>query len=143
MVQTQKLEARIRLIAEAAKEASRQMANASTGQKNRVLKEMATGLRRSKAAILKANAKDMAHAAKAGLSKAMLDRLMLDDARVEAMASAVLKLVSLPDPVGKRLESRTLKNGLKLEKVRCPLGVVGIVYESRPNVTIDAAALCL
>jgi glutamate-5-semialdehyde dehydrogenase len=138
-----KLAAEIESLASAARRASHAMAKASTAQKNRALEAIATGLRRDREAILRANRLDMSAGAKAGLSKAMLDRLMLDSKRIEAMAEAVKALCTLPDPVGRIIERRSLKNLLKLQKVRVPLGVVGIVFESRPNVTVDAAALCL
>lgn len=137
------IEKQIFLTALAAKEASRELAKASGDKKNRALRAIAAGLRASKAALLAANAKDMSAGAKAGLSKAMLDRLLLDAKRVEAIAKSVEAVVKLADPVGKVLEKRTLKSGLKLQKVRSPLGVIGIVFESRPNVTVDAAVLCL
>jgi glutamate-5-semialdehyde dehydrogenase len=138
-----RLEKQVTAIAVAAKKASLALAKAPTAQKNKALKAIASGLRRGKAAILRANAKDMAAAAKSGLAKAMLDRLRLDGARIEGIARSVEDVSKLADPVGTLLERRSLKNGLKLEKLRSPLGVIGIVFESRPNVTVDAAVLCL
>jgi glutamate-5-semialdehyde dehydrogenase len=137
------IEKQVQSIALAAKAASRELAKADSAKKNRALKAVASGLRSSKAAILAANARDMAAGAKAGLSKAMLDRLLLNPKRVESIARSVEDVLKLKDPVGKVLEKRTLKNGLKLSKVRSPLGVIAIVFESRPNVTVDAAVLCL
>jgi glutamate-5-semialdehyde dehydrogenase len=137
------LSSAIESLAQSARTASRAMAKASSAQKNLALQSVAKGLRSGGAAILRANRADMADGAKAGLGKAMLDRLMLDEARIESMAKALEALCGLPDPIGKVLERRSLGNGLKLQKVRVPLGVIGIVFESRPNVTVDAAALCL
>jgi glutamate-5-semialdehyde dehydrogenase len=130
-------------IARAARRASYEMAKAGTARKNRALKAIAAALRKGRAAILAANRLDMAAAEKMGLSLSMLDRLMLDEARIEGIARATESVAALPDPVGGLVLKRALKNGLKLEKRRVPLGVVGIVFESRPNVTVDAAALCL
>ena len=138
------LEKQVAAIAAAAREASRELAKADGAKKNKALKAIAfSGLRASKLAIIAANAMDMAAAAKSGMADAMLDRLRLDAKRVEFIAKSVEDVMKLPDPVGKVLERRTLKNGLKLQKVRSPLGVIGIVFESRPNVTVDAAVLCL
>jgi glutamate-5-semialdehyde dehydrogenase len=138
-----KLEKQIDAIALAARAASRALAKAPTAQKNKALRAIAARLRSGKAAILAANARDMAAGAKKGMAKAMLDRLMLDAGRLEKIAASVEQVAKLPDPVGKISERKTLKNGLKLEKMRVPLGVIGIVFESRPNVTVDAAVLCL
>jgi glutamate-5-semialdehyde dehydrogenase len=104
---------------------------------------MAAALRAQNAAILAANAEDLAEARSAGLSGAILDRLALDAARVEAMAQGIETVAALKDPVGQVTESWTRPNGMTIERVRVPLGVIGIVYESRPNVTADAGALCL
>ena len=138
-----KLEKQIDAIALAARSASRALAKAPTAQKNRALKAIAAKLRSSRVEILRANARDMAAGANKGMAKAMLDRLMLDAGRLEKIAASVEAVAKLPDPVGKITERKTLKNGLKLEKMRVPLGVIGIVFESRPNVTVDAAVLCL
>jgi glutamate-5-semialdehyde dehydrogenase len=138
-----KVDMQIEALALAAREASRELAKAGRQKKDRALKAIASGLRRSKAAILSANAKDVAAGRKSGLSPAMLDRLLLDSKRMEGIAKAVEDVAKLPDPVGKLLEKRRLKNGLILKKLRSPLGVIGIVFESRPNVTVDAAVLCL
>jgi glutamate-5-semialdehyde dehydrogenase len=104
---------------------------------------MADGLVRHAAAIKSANAQDLEAGRAAGLSSAMLDRLALDDRRIEAMARGLREVAALPDPVGRVLDERTRPNGLRLRKVAVPIGVVAIIYESRPNVTADAAALCL
>lgn len=130
-------------MAKKARAAAGPLAKAATAQKNEALKAIAAGLRKEAPAILKANARDMAAAKKSKMAPAMLDRLMLDEKRVEGMARAVEDVVKLADPVGKVLEESERPNGLKLSRVRVPLGVVGIVYESRPNVTVDAAVLCL
>jgi len=129
-------------LAKLAKAASRALAKLSTIEKNTCLSAMAAALERDSAAIKSANALDMEIAAKMGLSSAMLDRLKLDDKRIEAMAKGLREVATLPDPVGKILDERTRPNGLKLQKVTTPIGVIVIIYESRPNVTADAASLC-
>lgn len=126
-----------------ARRASRLMARASSRDKEAALKAAAAELRLRKAEILAANAIDMEAGAKSGLTAAMLDRLKLDDARIEGIAAAVEQVAALPDPVGEAIDSRTQANGLVMERVRIPVGVLGIIYESRPNVTADAAALGL
>ncbi len=126
-----------------ARRASRLMARASSQDKEAALKAAAAELRLRKAEILAANAIDMDAGAKSGLTAAMLDRLKLDDARIEGIASAVEQVAVLPDPVGEAIDSRTQANGLVMKRVRIPVGVLGIIYESRPNVTADAAALGL
>ncbi len=103
---------------------------------------MADALGRNRAGILAANAEDMEHAAQMGLSAAMLDRLKLDDKRIDGMANGLREVAALPDPVGRILDDRTRPNGLRLQKISTPIGVVVIIYESRPNVTADAASLC-
>jgi glutamate-5-semialdehyde dehydrogenase len=125
-----------------AREASRPLARLTTAQKNDCLLAMATAIEENRAAILQANATDMENAAQAGLSAAMLDRLKLDDKRVAAMAGGLREVAALPDPVGRVLDDRTRPNGLRLQKVSTPIGVIVIIYESRPNVTADAAGLC-
>ncbi|MFO1456025.1 MAG: glutamate-5-semialdehyde dehydrogenase [Steroidobacteraceae bacterium] len=119
------------------------LALAGTAQKDLALRAAATALRRRQAEILDANARDMAAARAKGLSAAMLDRLQLDPKRVEAMARGLEDIATLPDPVGGVAASWQRPNGLRISRVRVPLGVVGIIYESRPNVTADAGALCL
>ena len=110
--------------------------------KNASLKAVAEGLLRDKAAILAANAQDVERAERGGMHPGMVDRLRLTDARMEAMAEGLLQICGLPDPLGEVLEHFTRPNGLEIEKRRVPLGVIGIIYESRPNVTADAFGLC-
>ncbi|MBU6400397.1 MAG: glutamate-5-semialdehyde dehydrogenase [Verrucomicrobia bacterium] len=129
-------------LARQAKTASRDLARLTTADKNRCLLVMAEALDKNGAAIQEANARDLDAAAKTGLSGAMLDRLRLDAKRVAGMAKGLREVAALPDPVGRVLEERTRPNGLKLRKVSTPIGVVVIIYESRPNVTADAASLC-
>ncbi|HXW59217.1 MAG TPA: glutamate-5-semialdehyde dehydrogenase [Solirubrobacteraceae bacterium] len=126
-----------------AKRAASALARADSERRNAALTEIAAGLIARCEEILQANAQDMQAGREAGLSAALLDRLALDEDRVRAIADAALTIVSLPDPVGEVIEGRRLANGLDVRKVRVPLGVVAVVYEARPNVTIDAAALCL
>lgn len=133
----------MRAFAQRAKVASRVMASATTEQKNRALVGIAAALRARSASIVEANALDLADAKASGKNVAFLDRLLLDTARVEAMAKAVEFIGSLEDPIGEVTESWRRPNGLEIRKVRLPLGVVLMIYESRPNVTSDAAALCL
>lgn len=134
----------VEALARRAKEAARALAPLSANRKNDVLLRVARALREpSSAAVLDANAADVEDAKRAGLSAAMIDRLRLDRARLLAIASAVEEVVRLPDPVGQVVESRRLPNGLEVGRMRVPLGLVGIIYESRPNVTVDTAALCL
>ncbi len=127
----------------AALEAARVLALARTDVKNAALQAAAKSLRARAPEILAANAKDMAAAEAAGLGAAMLDRLRLDASRIEAMASGVEQIAALPDPIGAVAAEWTRPNGLRIQRVRVPLGVIGIIYESRPNVTCDAGALCL
>ena len=123
--------------------AARALALAPAAQKDRALDLMAAAVRAQQAKILAANAEDLADARAAGLSGAVLDRLALDDKRVEGVAVAIEAVRALKDPVGTIMESWTRPNGMTIERVRVPLGVIGIIYESRPNVTADAGALCL
>ncbi len=125
-----------------AKSAASILATLEGEKKNRVLKKIADALEREREAILAANAKDMQEGKKAGLSSALMDRLFLDEGRIQAMAEAVRQIAALKEPVGRVLEGWVTDNGLRIEKVAIPIGVVGIIYESRPNVTSDAAALC-
>jgi glutamate-5-semialdehyde dehydrogenase len=129
-------------LARDAKAASRELAKLTTAEKNACLLAMATALEQNAEAIKQANALDMEFGAKHGLSAAMLDRLKLDDKRISGMAKGLREVAALPDPVGKILNERTRPNGLKLQKISTPIGVVVIIYESRPNVTADAASLC-
>jgi glutamate-5-semialdehyde dehydrogenase len=119
------------------------LARAPTATKNAALEQAAAALRARAAAILAANARDLDAARAKGLSGALLDRLALDPARVESMARGLDEIARLPDPVGTVIAEWTRPNGLRIQRVRVPLGVVGIIYESRPNVTADAGALCL
>jgi glutamate-5-semialdehyde dehydrogenase len=129
-------------LAKRAKAASRDLAKLATADKNVCLLAMADALEQHAAGIKKANASDADTAAGMGLSPAMLDRLKLDDRRIALMANGLREVAALPDPVGKTLDERVRPNGLKLQKVSTPIGVVVIIYESRPNVTADAASLC-
>jgi glutamate-5-semialdehyde dehydrogenase len=119
------------------------LARATTGTKNLALEKIAVSLRANRAALLAANALDMDAARAKGLSGAMLDRLLLDEKRVEAMACGVEEIAALADPIGTTIAQWTRPNGLNIARVRVPLGVIGIIYESRPNVTCDAGSLCL
>ncbi len=133
----------VQQLVEAAREASAAIAGASTALKNRILETVAANILDSREALQEANAKDLEAGREAGLSGAMLDRLDLTDKRIEGMAGAVRKVAALKDPVGRVIDGWVLPNGLKLDKVRVPLGVICMIYESRPNVTADAASLCL
>jgi glutamate-5-semialdehyde dehydrogenase len=127
----------------AALEAADVLAQTTTQQKNMALVAAAQAVRASASEVLQANAQDM-HAAKAReLSSAMLDRLKLDEKRVEGVARAIEEVATLPDPIGTLAAEWQRPNGLRIQRVRVPLGVVGIIYESRPNVTADAGVLCL
>ena len=126
-----------------AKSAAADLRNATTGAKNRALIEAARLIRGESGAILAANALDIAAAEKAGMSAAMQDRLLLNPARVEAMAKGLDDIAALPDPVGARIEEWTRPNGLVISRVRVPIGIIGVIYEARPNVTADAGALCV
>ncbi|MEF1253696.1 MULTISPECIES: glutamate-5-semialdehyde dehydrogenase [unclassified Vibrio] len=127
----------------AAKDAAFQLATASTAQKNKALAIIADELEANADTILAANAKDIAKGRDAGLSDALLDRLLLNQERLSGIANDVRNVISLNDPVGSELDSKVLENGMTLSRRRVPLGVVGVIYEARPNVTIDIAALCL
>ena len=126
-----------------AKGAARTLAQLDTATKNAALQAIADALIARSDEILAANALDMEAGRAAEIGTALLDRLMLDDLRIRAIASAVLDIAALPDPVGEVIEGRRLRNGLQVRKVRVPLGVIAVVYEARPNVTIDAASLCV
>ncbi|MBM4433211.1 MAG: gamma-glutamyl-phosphate reductase, partial [Chloroflexi bacterium] len=129
--------------AKAAKAASHRLAFLSTEVKNKALQNISQDLIARKDEILAANRIDYKTAKALGMSAAMLDRLMLNPSRLEAMSQDVLAVAALPDPVGEVFEMRTLPNGLQLGKKRVPIGVIGAIYESRPNVTIDISVLCL
>jgi glutamate-5-semialdehyde dehydrogenase len=130
-------------IGRAARRAARSLAMTDGAQRNAALSAVAKAIRDAKADITKANAQDMDAATSRGLSGSMLDRLMLDAERIEAMASGMENVIALADPVGRVLEEWERPNGLRIQRVSVPLGVIGIIYESRPNVTADAAALCV
>ncbi|ELB2828075.1 glutamate-5-semialdehyde dehydrogenase [Vibrio alginolyticus] len=127
----------------AAKGAAFELVTASTAQKNQALAIIADELEANSAAILAANAKDIELGREAGLTDALLDRLLLNEERLTAIANDVRNVISLNDPVGSEIDSKVLENGMSLSRRRVPLGVVGVIYEARPNVTIDIAALCL
>ncbi len=140
---TDKLEATMREIGRAARRAARTLALAPAAQKNEALAAMAKAIRRARAAILAANAEDVAEAKSAGATPAFLDRLTLDAERIAAAAAGLDVIRKLKDPVGTVLAAWRRPNGMRIERVRVPLGVIGVIYESRPNVTVDAGALCL
>lgn len=129
--------------AKAAKEGARLLARASSKEKNNALLKMADALKKRKAELIKENKKDIAFAEKKGLSKAMIDRLALNDKRINEMAQGLIEVAALPDPVGEVIKMWQRPNGMVVGKMRVPIGVIGIIYESRPNVTADATSLCL
>lgn len=126
-----------------AKAVARVLATATESQKNKALLSMAKALREKQEFIIQANKEDLTAGEQKGLSKALLDRLMLNAKRIDEMAQGLESIAALPDPVGEVISMWTRPNGLQIGKMRVPLGVVGIIYESRPNVTVDAAGLCL
>ncbi len=138
-----KLEATMHEIGRRARAAAHVLALAPPAQKNRALAAMAKAVRGTRSAILAANAEDIAEAKSAGATAAFLDRLTLNAERIEAMAAGLAAIRKLKDPVGTVMASWRRPNGMRIERVRVPLGVVGVIYESRPNVTADAGALCL
>jgi glutamate-5-semialdehyde dehydrogenase len=138
-----KLEATMRDIGREARVAARALALAPASRKNRALAAMAKALRQSRTPILAANAEDVAEAKASGATPAFLDRLALDAGRIEAMTAGLDTIRKLKDPVGAIMASWRRPNGMRIERVRVPLGVIGVIYESRPNVTTDAGALCL
>lgn len=127
----------------AAKAASRKLATLTAGQKNEALLAIADELEVQASTVLAQNGLDIQDGRDRGLSEAMLDRLLLTEARIAGLAADVRRIVDLPDPVGSEIESRVLPNGIRLSRRRIPIGVIGVIYEARPNVTIDAATLCL
>jgi len=129
-------------LARQAKAAARELAKLTTSDKNACLLAMAAALEQNREAIKQANDRDMSASAQSGLSSAMLDRLKLDEKRIASMAKGLREVAALPDPVGRILDERVRPNGLRLKKISTPIGVVVIIYESRPNVTADAASLC-
>ena len=133
----------INRLAHDAKRASRRLAGAPSTTKNEALAEMADALERRMGEILQENAEDVADGRRKGLSSAELDRLLLDETRVRAMAESLRLIIALPDPVGEVVEGWRTPEGLEIQKKRVPFGVIAVIYEARPNVTVDAAALCL
>lgn len=133
----------VRSIAEASSAAALVLATASTETKNAALEKLAVLLSEATPQIISENEKDIAAGEANGLSKAMLDRLKLNESRIEKMAAGVREVIALEDPLGEELERTTRPNGILIRKVRVPIGVIGIIYESRPNVTVDCAILCL
>ncbi len=130
-------------LARRAKQASRELATAATSTKNAALLAAADALEKNTESILAANAQDVSNAEGAGIAPGLVDRLRLDDGRISAMAGGLRQVATLPDPVGEVLDGWVRPNGLRISRVRVPLGVIAIIYESRPNVTSDAAGLCL
>ncbi|NOU62962.1 glutamate-5-semialdehyde dehydrogenase [Paenibacillus sp. LMG 31461] len=126
-----------------AKQAAQAMGNLTTEQKNAALLLMADALITEQQAIIEANSKDLQRGKEQGTSASLLDRLALNETRIAAMAEGLRQIAELPDPIGDTLESFDRPNGLRIRKIRVPLGVIGIIYEARPNVTVDAAGLCL
>lgn len=129
--------------AKRAREASSELAVTSTEEKNRALLAISRELRRNGSAILIANGQDINRAKRKGMPDSLIDRLLLNEKRIDAMADALERLVRLPDPIGDCIEEWDRPNGLHIQKMRVPLGVIGMIYEARPNVTVDAAGLCL
>lgn len=139
----QSIEATLTRMGKLARQAATELAMLPADSREQALQAAAAAIRNNSAAILQANRVDMAAAREHGLSSAMLDRLALDDERIAAMANGIEAIVELPDPVGRILAEWQRPNGLRIQRVAVPLGVIGIIYESRPNVTADAAGLCL
>ncbi len=130
-------------IGKSARKAASELASVSEADRNKALQAAANAIRQQKSTIIEANKIDMQSATERGLSAAMLDRLGLDEQRIEGMALSIESIIDLPDPIGKVLAEWQRPNGLRIQRVSVPLGVIGIIYESRPNVTSDAAGLCL
>ena len=137
------LDDQIQWVAQRAKKASVVLSRLSTATKNKALRAMAAGLERGEKQILAANSKDLQNAEAAGVREALLDRLLLDRKRIGEMAWSLREVARCPDPVGGVIRSWTRPNGLRIQKVRVPIGVIGIIYEARPNVTADCAGLCI
>ncbi|KAA3658153.1 MAG: glutamate-5-semialdehyde dehydrogenase, partial [Calditrichaeota bacterium] len=133
----------IQIKGEHARQAATILAIATTSQKNNALANIATALRNQRKDIIEANKLDMENGHRDGLKESLFDRLLLTEERIEGIAAAVEQIIALPDPVGTCISGQIRPNGLQVNKVRVPLGVVGIIYEARPNVTVDAATLCL
>jgi glutamate-5-semialdehyde dehydrogenase len=136
------IEESIQQMGRQARAAAYRLAQLSSDEKNAILRAMALSIRANAASLMQANDKDLAAGVEKGLSAAMLDRLRLDEARIEAMAAGIDQVATLPDPVGQVMDAWERPNGIRIEQVRVPIGTIGIIYESRPNVTADAAALC-
>jgi glutamate-5-semialdehyde dehydrogenase len=132
----------IHTMGQQARAAAYQLAQLPTERKNQILLAMAAAIRAATPELLAANALDLAAGTEKGLSAAMLDRLRLDESRIAAMADGIAQVATLPDPVGQVIDSWERPNGLRIEQIRVPIGTIGIIYESRPNVTADAAVLC-
>lgn len=137
------MENKLKSMGLAAREAARRLALAGRKEKDRALREMASSIRSRRDSIVEANGLDLEEGRKAGLSEPLLERLALDDGRIESMAAGLEQIAVLPDPIGSGLGSYINEDGLEISRVRVPLGVIGMIYESRPNVTADAAGLCL
>lgn len=137
------MESEVRSKAKSAHEASMHLANAATAVKNAALSYIADELESQRQTIIAANQTDLANAKAKGMSEAMLDRLALTESRIADIVKGVRQVIELPDPVGVELDAWTRPNGLRIQKVTVPLGVIAMIYESRPNVTVDAAALCI
>ena len=140
---TDQISSSMRLLGKQAKDASRQLAHVSTAQKNTALEKIARQIEKETPEILAANAADHDEARKAGLGEAMLDRLLLNEKRMQTIVADLRSVINLPDPVGEHFDEQTMPNGLKMYKQRVPMGVLGVIYESRPNVTVDVAGLAL
>ncbi|MBW6519432.1 MAG: glutamate-5-semialdehyde dehydrogenase [Desulfoarculaceae bacterium] len=143
MSQDQEIDKSIRLMAQRAKKAARSLVSLPTETKNSLLRQMAVALEEKRQFIQQQNRKDLTAGQEKGLSAAMLDRLELSDKVMDSMIGGLLEVAALPDPVGEIMNLRKRPNGLMVGRMRVPLGVIGMIYESRPNVTVDAAALCL
>ncbi|HIF9349182.1 TPA: glutamate-5-semialdehyde dehydrogenase [Photobacterium damselae] len=142
-IQQGKLDMNLELMGQAAQQAAFELATVATAQKNQALAIIADELEAQEAAILAANEKDIAAARESGMSDALIDRLLLTKDRLVGIANDVRNVIKLNDPVGSEIDCRVLENGMRLSRRRVPLGVIGVIYEARPNVTIDIAALCL
>lgn len=142
-IQQGKLDVNLELMGQAAQQAAFELATVATAQKNQTLAIIADELEAQEAAILAANEKDIAAARESGMSDALIDRLLLTKDRLVGIANDVRNVIKLNDPVGSEIDCRVLENGMRLSRRRVPLGVIGVIYEARPNVTIDIAALCL
>lgn len=142
-ITTQSIQEQVHAIGRQARDASRELMGLTTEQKNKALHLMADAVERRRSEIVSQNSLDVEEGRKNGLSSAMVDRLILNDSRMDAMIQGIRDVANLPDPAGQVLKSWEKENGLILQKVSVPIGVIGMIYESRPNVTADAAALCL